>query len=171
MNRPASSSPRLPVSVSQIRSKLSRSVNTKSTTTLLPPSPGVGAFANETRLMASAREHLRMSTSNADRPTQLYEEMEANAADAMERLVGSTGFGGLLGQFAENAAAMTKLGADAMDLVLRNLRVAGRRDVVRLGQQLARTEDKLERVLQEVEELRDELAKRSAKPAASRAKR
>ena len=44
-----------------------------------------------------------------------------------------------------------------MDLVLRNLRLAGRRDVVRLARQLARTEDKLERVLQEVETLRDQL--------------
>jgi hypothetical protein len=59
---------------------------------------------------------------------------------------------------AENAAALTKLGNDAMDLALRNLRLAGRRDVVRLGRQLARTEDKLERVLQEVEMLRDQLA-------------
>jgi ApbE superfamily uncharacterized protein (UPF0280 family) len=59
---------------------------------------------------------------------------------------------------AENAAALTKLGNDAMDLALRNLRLAGRRDVVRLARQLARTEDKLERVLQEVEMLRDQLA-------------
>ena len=35
----------------------------------------------------------------------------------------------------------------------------GERDVTRLARQLARTEDKLERVLQEVEELRDELAR------------
>jgi hypothetical protein len=52
-----------------------------------------------------------------------------------------------------------------MDLFLRNLRVAGRRDVVRLSRQLARTEDKLERVLQEVEELRGELAKQPAPTA------
>jgi hypothetical protein len=49
-----------------------------------------------------------------------------------------------------------------MDLVLRNLRVAGRSDVVRLSRQLARTEDKLERVLQEVEELRSEMTDRHA---------
>jgi hypothetical protein len=85
--------------------------------------------------------------------------MEVQAAQAGERLVGSGGFASLLGQLAENTAAMTKLTADGMDLVLRNLRVAGRRDVIRLARQLARTEDKLERVLQEVEELRDELAR------------
>ncbi|MGH2857530.1 MAG: hypothetical protein ACRDMJ_08585 [Solirubrobacteraceae bacterium] len=89
---------------------------------------------------------------------RLYEEAEAQAAKAGERLVGSGGFSSVLGQMAENAAALTKLTSDAMDLILRNLRVAGRRDVVRLARQLARTEDKLERVLQEVEALRDELA-------------
>jgi hypothetical protein len=96
----------------------------------------------------------------------LYEQGEAQAAKASEELVGSRGFGGLLGQVAENAAAVTKLSSDAMDLVLRNLRVAGRRDVVRLARQLARTEDKLERVLQEVEQLRDELARAGAEPSA-----
>jgi hypothetical protein len=96
---------------------------------------------------------------NADRVARIYEDAEEQAAKAAERLVGSQGFGGLLGQFAENTAAMTKLGSDTMDLALRNLRLAGRRDVVRLSRQLARTEDKLERVLQEVEELRAELAR------------
>jgi hypothetical protein len=91
--------------------------------------------------------------------SRLYEQAETQAARASEELVGSRGFGGLLGQFAENAAAVTKLSSDAMDLVLRNLRVAGRRDVVRLARQLARNEDKLERVLQEVEQLRDELSR------------
>jgi ABC-type transporter Mla subunit MlaD len=66
----------------------------------------------------------------------------------------------LLGQLAENAAALTKLSNDAMDLVIRNLRVAGRRDVIRLARQLGRTEDKLERVLQELEEVRDQLRDR-----------
>ena len=42
--------------------------------------------------------------------------------------------------------------------MLRNLRLAGRADITRLAGQLHRTEDKLERVLQEVEGLRDELA-------------
>ncbi|MDQ6607169.1 MAG: hypothetical protein M3Z06_11560 [Actinomycetota bacterium] len=98
----------------------------------------------------------------------LYEQAETQAARASEELVGSRGFGGLLGQLAENTAAMTKLTSDAMDLLLRNVRVAGRRDVARLARQLARTEDKLERVLQEVEELRDELSRaRTATPAKS----
>lgn len=104
--------------------------------------------------MATERE----GPSPAEQVARLYEQAETQAAKAGEQLVGSGGFASLLGQMAENAAALTRLGNDAMDLVLRNLRVAGRRDVVRLARQLARTEDKLERVLQEVEELRDELA-------------
>lgn len=93
--------------------------------------------------------------------TRAYDDAEARAAHAMEHLVGTRGFGGLLGQLAENTAALTRIGGETMDLVLRNLRVAGRRDVVRLSRQLARTEDKLERVLQELEELRSELAVRT----------
>ena len=49
------------------------------------------------------------------------------------------------------------MGADFGDLVWRAFRVASRADVTRLARQLHRTEDKLERVLQEVEQLRDEL--------------
>lgn len=94
--------------------------------------------------------------------TRLYEEAEASTARAAERMVGSGSFGSLLGQLAENTAATTKLASEALDLLLRNLRLAGRRDVVRLSRQLARTEDKLERVRQEAEELRDALADRAA---------
>ena len=66
----------------------------------------------------------------------------------------------LLARTAENVAALTRIGNDMADLVLRNLRLAGRADITRLARQLHRTEDKLERVLQEVEQLRDELAAR-----------
>ncbi len=93
----------------------------------------------------------------AEHVARLYERTEAEAAKASERLVGSGGFASLLGQTAENIAALTRIGNDTMDLVLRNMRVAGRRDIVRLARQLGRTEDKLERVLQEVEALRDRL--------------
>ena len=99
----------------------------------------------------------RGSPTPAEQVARLYEQAEAQAAKAGERLVGSHGFVALLGQLAENAAALTKLSNDAMDLVIRNLRVAGRRDVIRLARQLARTEDKLERVLQELEAVRDQL--------------
>jgi hypothetical protein len=105
----------------------------------------------------------RDSPGPAEQVARLYEQAETGAAKAGERLVGSGGFASLLGQFAENAAALTKLTNDAMELVLRNLRMASRRDVVRLSRQLARTEDKLERVLQELEAVRDELADSEAR--------
>jgi hypothetical protein len=99
----------------------------------------------------------RDAPSPAEQAARLYEQAESETARATERLVGSGGFASLLGQLAENAAALTKLSNDAFDLALRNLRLAGRRDVIRLSRQLARTEDKLERVLQEVEAVRDRL--------------
>lgn len=115
----------------------------------------------------------RSSPSPSEQVSRLYEQAETQAAKASERLVGSQGFASVLGQLAENAAALTKLGNDTMDLVIRNLRLAGRRDVVRLARQLGRTEDKLERVLQELEELRDQVgqAPSSASGASSSRRR
>jgi hypothetical protein len=89
----------------------------------------------------------------------LYEEAESRTAEAFEELVSKPSFGVLLARSAENVAAMARIGSDFSDLVLRNLRLAGRADVTRLARQLHRTEDKLERLLQEVEELRNELAR------------
>jgi len=73
--------------------------------------------------------------------------------------VSKPSFGRLLAMSAENVAAVTRISFDAVDLLWRNLRLAGRADIVRLSRQLHRTEDKLERVLQEVEILRDEMAR------------
>lgn len=87
----------------------------------------------------------------------LYEEAESQSARAFEEFVAKPSFGALLARSAENLAALTRIGADLSDLVLRNLRIAGRADIARLARQLHRTEDQLERVLQEVEQLRDEL--------------
>jgi len=88
----------------------------------------------------------------------LHEQVESEAASAFEELIAKPSFGRLLGMAAENAAAMARITADAADLVLRNLRIAGRADVTRLARQLHRTEDKLESVLQELEGLRDQVA-------------
>lgn len=82
-------------------------------------------------------------------------ETEERLAQGMERLVSRPAFGELLAMSAENVVSLMRIGSTSMDLVWRNLRIAGRGDLVRLGQQLARTEDKLERVLQELEEMRD----------------
>jgi hypothetical protein len=90
---------------------------------------------------------------------ELYEQAESRTAQAFEELVSKPGFGVLLARSAENVAALTRISSDIADLVLRNLRLAGRADVTRLARQLHRTEDKLERLLQEVEQLHDELAR------------
>jgi hypothetical protein len=89
----------------------------------------------------------------------LYEHAEGDTAKGLEALVARRSFGRLMAMGAENVAAVSRIGADMADLALRNLRLAGRADITRLARQLHRTEDKLERVLQEVEELRDELAR------------
>ena len=76
---------------------------------------------------------------------------------AVEGAVAAPAFGRLLAMGAENIAALTRIGSDLADLTLRNLRLAGRSDIVRLERQLRRTEDKLERVLQELEAVRAEV--------------
>jgi hypothetical protein len=102
--------------------------------------------------------------SGKDQLRELYERAESENAGLLEGLVGRRSFGRLLALSAENVAALTRMTADMADTVLRNLRLAGRADVIRLAKQLHRTEDKLERVLQEVEVLRDELAARERTP-------
>jgi hypothetical protein len=93
----------------------------------------------------------------------LFEEAESGLTKALEEMVSKPSFGRLLALSGENVAALTRMSYDTVDLVWRNLRLAGRADVVRLSRQLHRTEDKLERVLQEVEQLRDELARERAR--------
>jgi hypothetical protein len=89
---------------------------------------------------------------------RLYEDAEKRTAAAMEGLVKRDAFGELLARATENILALTRMGNDAADLVVRNLRIAGRRDITELARQIARTEDKLELVLQEVERLQEQLA-------------
>ena len=108
--------------------------------------------------MAKARNGAQSPT---DQARALYERAETDSARALEEMVAKPSFGRLMAMSAENIAALTRIGSDIADLMLRNLRVAGRADIVRLARQLHRTEDKLERVLQEVEGLRDELARRA----------
>jgi hypothetical protein len=108
-----------------------------------------------------------------DRPTpeqearRLHDEAEARVAKAAERVVSRDSFGELLAMATENVVALTRMSFDALDLVWSNLRLAGRRDITRLGRQLGRTDDKLEHVLQEVERLRDEVARERSAPAAA----
>ncbi len=98
--------------------------------------------------------------SPAEETRRLYEEAESRTARAFEQVVARDSFGELLAKATENVVGITKITTDIFDLVLRNLRIAGRQDIVRLSRQLARTEDKLERLLQEVEHLQDASAPR-----------
>ena len=100
-----------------------------------------------------------------DEARRLYEEGETHTANAMEQLVSRDGVGQLLAWMTENVVALTRVSSDAFDLGLRNLRVAGRQDITRLGRQIGRTEDKLEMVLQEVERIGQRLEERSAEEA------
>ena len=95
--------------------------------------------------------------SPAEQIKNLYEESESRTADAFEALVKRDSFGELLARMTENVVGVTKIATDTFDLVLRNLRLAGRQDITRLARQLARAEDKLELVLQEVEALREQV--------------
>jgi hypothetical protein len=97
----------------------------------------------------------------------LLEEAESSLAGALEKMVAGPTFGVLLAQTAENMVALSKIARDSADLAVSNLRIAGRRDIVRLERQLGRAEDKLETLLQELEGVRSELANshRVADPA------
>ena len=95
--------------------------------------------------------------SPAEQIKSLYEESESRTADAFEQLVKRDSFGELLARMTENVVGVTKIATDTFDLILRNLRLAGRQDITRLARQLARAEDKLELVLQEVEALREQV--------------
>jgi hypothetical protein len=95
--------------------------------------------------------------SPAEQIKSLYEESETRTAEAFEQLVKRDSFGELLARVTENVVGVTKIATDTFDLILRNLRLAGRQDITRLARQLARAEDKLELVLQEVEGLRQEV--------------
>jgi hypothetical protein len=96
-------------------------------------------------------------TTPEEQVKRLYGEAEKQTASAVEQLVHSDSFGELLARLTQNVMGVTKIGFDVLDLTVRNLRLAGRPDLIRLGRQLNRNEDKLERVLQEVETLQSEV--------------
>jgi hypothetical protein len=105
--------------------------------------------------------------SPAEQVKALYEESETRTAHAFEELVKRDSFGEVLARTTENVIGLTRIATDAFDLVLRNLRLAGRQDITRLARQLARTEDKLELVLQEIEGLREQVNSTSARRSRS----
>jgi hypothetical protein len=107
----------------------------------------------------------------AEEVQRLYEEAEKQTAQAFEGLVSRGSFGELLARMTENVVGLTKISTDAFDLILRNLRLAGRQDVTRLARQIGRAEDKLELVLQEVERLNEKLEDTSGPAPRSRSGR
>ena len=108
--------------------------------------------------MAGYGKPMADRSSPVDEIRRFFEDVEQRTADAMEEMVRRDSFGELVARSTENVMALTRIGFDVFDLIVRNLRIAGRQDVARLGRQLARTEDKLELVLQAVERLEDERA-------------
>jgi hypothetical protein len=92
-----------------------------------------------------------------DEVQRLYNEAESTFAKAMEDLVARDSFGSLLVRVTENVMGMTQIANGAIDLVVRNARLAGRADITRLARQIGRTEDKLEVVLQEIERVNERL--------------
>jgi hypothetical protein len=86
-----------------------------------------------------------------------YEQLEGRLSTALDQLVGSNGFADLLASSATNAMALTRLANGTVDQAVRATRLAARTDVTNLARQLARTEDKLERLLQAVEALQTRL--------------
>ena len=86
-----------------------------------------------------------------------YEQLEGRLSTALDQLVTTNGFADLLATSATNVMAMTRLANGSVDRIVRSTRLAARQDVTELARQLARTEDKLERLLQAVELLQERL--------------
>lgn len=96
---------------------------------------------------------------------QAYERLEGQMSTALDKLVATNGFADLLATSATNVMALTRLANGTVDKVVRSTRLAARRDVTELARQLARTEAKLERLLQAVEELQGQLEAGAPAPA------
>ena len=86
-----------------------------------------------------------------------YEQFESRLSTAMDHLVATNGFAELFTTSATTMMALTRMANGAIDQAMRTTRLAVRHDVTSLARQLARTEDKLERVLQMVESISDRL--------------
>lgn len=96
---------------------------------------------------------------------QYVDDFLSTATPGLEEVASSKAFGALLAQSVGNVVALHRIGNDLLDLAIRNVRLAGRADVTSLHKQLARTEDKLESVLEIVERLEDELARERSRSA------
>ena len=99
----------------------------------------------------------------------VYEKFESQLSAAMDELVTTSAFAELFTTSATNVMAATRLVNGAIDQAVRATRLAARGDVADLARQLARTEDKLERMLVLVEQLQQQVSDLSAttKPVAA----
>lgn len=114
------------------------------------------------------------STNGPEQFRKILDDFLSTAAPALEDVVNTKAYGEMLGQTMGNLVALNRINNDFMDLTIRNLRIAGRADVVALHRQLARNEDKLEMVLEIVERIEEELAatrRRDADAANGKAER
>lgn len=93
----------------------------------------------------------------AEKVRKSIDEFLGASGKGLEEVVNTKAFGDILAQLTGNLVAVSRIGGETLDLLIRNARLAGRKDVSELGRQLARNEDKLEAVLALVEELQDEL--------------
>ena len=84
---------------------------------------------------------------------KLAEAIEGRTDTAMEQLISGEGFSELLVRVTENLLALANINAGIWEQMLRNLRLAGLRDIDRLARQMMRNEDKLELLWQAVERL------------------
>lgn len=86
-----------------------------------------------------------------------YEQFESRLSSAMDQLVATNGFAELFTTSASVLMALTRTVNSTLDEAVRATRLAARQDVTSLARQLARTEDKLERLLQAVESISDRM--------------
>lgn len=102
-----------------------------------------------------------------DRLYGRYGDVEARVSTLVESAVGSDYFARLFATSVTNAMALVGKAERGLDRGVRVTRLAGRNDVTDITRQLARTEDKLEQVLQLVETLQARLDAVSAPLAAA----
>ena len=84
---------------------------------------------------------------------KMGEAIEGRTDTAMEQLISGEGFSELLVRVTENLLALANINAAIWEQMLRNLRLAGLRDIDRLARQMMRNEDKLELLWQAIERL------------------
>lgn len=87
-----------------------------------------------------------------------YEQLESRLSKAMDQLVATNGFAEMFTTSASTVLAATRIMNGVVDEAVRATRLAARQDVTALARQLARNEDKLERVLQLLEDVSDRVA-------------